>query len=88
MSSAVLAVGAPNIQNTGVLSNIANAVSSINPADILPDAEDALFDRYDSAVDRVIKDVPTSELAMSLPRMAWRVLAFLGTAAALGFSVL
>ena len=88
MSSAVLAVGAPSMPNTGFLRKIAGAVSSINPAETLPNVEDAIFDRYDSAVDRAIKDVPTSELAMCLPRMLWRGLAFLGTAAALGLSIL
>ena len=89
MSSAILAIRPDS--NSGVLSRVASALPSIiqNPADALSNAEEAIFDKYDTAVEKKLGvGNSSSELGMCLPRMAWRILAGVGTAAALGLSIL
>ena len=87
MSSGVLAIGAPSVPRSGILSRIGSALSSAigNLADALSTAEEAVFDRYDTAVEnRLGANTPKAELGMSFPRMLWRTAAFIGGAAALG----
>ncbi len=95
MSSAVIAIGAPSqsIPRTGpgVVKRTITALAE--NADSLPgklaDAECAVFKPYDDSAERVLgPNTPSSELAMCFPRMVWRILAGLGTLAALGISLL
>ncbi len=80
MSSAVLAVGA---SRPGILSRVANSLPDIgairDPGAALGDVENAVFDRFDTAVENKMGiGTTSSDLTMSLPRMAWRVLAGAG----------
>ena len=97
MSSAVLAIGAPSQSRSipriepGVVKRTITALAE--SADSLPgklaDAECAVFKPYDDAAERILgENTPPSELAMCFPRMVWRILAGLGTLAALGISLL
>lgn len=89
MSSAAISVGRPS-SNVGIFNRVSSSLPAVvaNPADALSTAEEAIFDGYDTAVENKLGvGTPSSELGMSLPRMAWRILAGVGVAAALGLAL-
>ena len=86
MSSAILAVGAPSMPRTGVFSKIGSALTQVinDPAGPPTELEGAIFRKYDDAVENKLgSGTVSSDLGMSMPRMAWRIAAFVGGAAAL-----
>ena len=88
MSSAVLAVGMPT--SKGFLSTVGSALprAITDLGGAANDVEDSIFSGCDSAIENKLGQGITSELVTRLPRMAWRVLTTIGTAAAMGLSLL